>query len=69
MPTDFSENAFNAIVYAIQFFKEVETTFFLLNTYTPAAYQTGMMMDSYSALQLEEMAKKNSMRELDELEE
>lgn len=69
LPTDFSENAFNAIAYAVQFFKEVETTFYLLNTYTPAAYQTGMMVDSHSALQLEEMARKNSIRELDELEE
>lgn len=69
LPTDFSDNAFNAIVYAVQFFKDVETTFFLLNTYTPAAYQTGMMVDSYSALQLEEMARKNSIKQLDELEE
>ena len=51
------------------FLKRLKPPFFLLNTYTPAAYQTGMMVDSYSALQLEEMARKNSIRELDELEE
>ena len=57
LPTDFSENAFNAIVYAVQLFKDEKCTFFLLNTYTPAAYHTGMMADSYSALQLENITR------------
>lgn len=38
LPTDFSENSWNAIVYAIQLFKNNECTFHLLNTYTPAIY-------------------------------
>jgi nucleotide-binding universal stress UspA family protein len=68
LPTDFSANAYNAISYALHFFKETEATFFLLNTYTPAAYQSGFMVDGYSALQLEEITKNNSLKQLDALE-
>lgn len=39
LPTDFSENAYSAILYAQQLFKGVETTFYLLHTYTPAVVQ------------------------------
>jgi len=38
LPTDFSENSWNAITYAIQLFKDEECTFHLLNTYIPAIY-------------------------------
>lgn len=38
LPTDFSENSWNAIAYAIQLFKDEECTFHLLNVYTPAIY-------------------------------
>jgi nucleotide-binding universal stress UspA family protein len=39
LPTDFSKNAWNAIAYAVQFFKDEECLFYLLNTYTPVAYR------------------------------
>ncbi len=35
IPTDFSENAWNAITYAMQLFCNKQCTFYLLNTYTP----------------------------------
>lgn len=38
LPTDFSDNAWNAIEYALQLFKDEVCTFYLLNTYTPAVY-------------------------------
>ena len=69
LPTDFSKNAYNAISYAVQLFKEEECIFYLLNTYTPAAYHTGMMIDSYSALQMEDITRNNSMEGLDMIEE
>ncbi len=65
LPTDFSENAYNAISYAVQFFSDQDCVFYLLNTYTPAAYHTGMMMDSYSALQMEGISRKNALKGLD----
>lgn len=39
LPTDFSENSWNAISYALQLFKTENCTFYLLNTYTPIIYQ------------------------------
>lgn len=38
LPTDFSDNAWNAIKYAIQLYKDVECTFHLFNAYTPIIY-------------------------------
>lgn len=35
IPTDFSDNAWNAIEYAMQLFSNRRCTFYLLNTYTP----------------------------------
>lgn len=36
LPTDFSDNAWNAINYALQLFKDDDCTFYLLNSYSPA---------------------------------
>ena len=69
LPTDFSENAFNAIRYALRLFEKESCTFYLLNTFTPAAYYVGINnVNTYSALQLEEIASTNSKRGLDEVE-
>lgn len=42
LPTDFSENAFNAISYALNLYKKEECAFYLLNTFTPSAYHDKM---------------------------
>ncbi|SKB59050.1 universal stress protein [Maribacter arcticus] len=39
LPTDFSKNAWNAISYAMEFFKEEKCTFYLLHTYTPVYHR------------------------------
>ncbi len=39
IPTDFSKNAWNAIRYAMDFFKSEDCTFYFLNTYTPPFYR------------------------------
>lgn len=39
LPTDFSENSWNAIKYALNFFKDEVCDFYLLNTYTPVVYE------------------------------
>jgi len=44
LPTDFSNNAWNAIVYALEFFKDEECLFYLLNTYTPVIYRVDYMI-------------------------
>jgi nucleotide-binding universal stress UspA family protein len=68
LPTDFSENALNAIRYAVQLFKNTSCEFYLLHTYTPAAYNVGSMADSYSALELQKVTRQNAERSMDEVE-
>ena len=68
LPTDFSENAYNALEYAVQFFKNDECTFILLNTFTPVAYNVTSLADSYSTMMIEEISRKNSERGLEEIE-
>lgn len=52
LPTDFSDNAWNAICYAMDFFRKEKATFYLLHTYTPAFYRMDYMMGgpSFSAI-------------------
>ncbi len=68
VPTDFSENAYNAIQYGMKLFEKEECKFYLLNTFTPAAYNVGAMADSYSALRLQEIVRANSVESLDKIE-
>ncbi len=68
LPTDFSENAFNAIKYAVQLFKEDTCEFFLLHTYTPVLVSSGSMIDSYSALTLQKIAQETAENKLETLE-
>ena len=39
LPTDFSDNSWNAIKYVLKLYKKEECIFFLLNAYTPIIYQ------------------------------
>lgn len=43
LPTDFSDNSWNAIQYAVELFKDEKCNFFLLNTYTPIIYDVEYM--------------------------
>ncbi|WP_228235851.1 universal stress protein [Allomuricauda sp. M10] len=44
LPTDFSRNAWNAIEYALHFFKDEKCKFYVLNTYTPAFYRLDYLL-------------------------
>ncbi|NER13452.1 universal stress protein [Leptobacterium flavescens] len=44
VPTDFSSNAWNAVCYALDFFKDEECTFYFLHTYIPHFYRTDYTM-------------------------
>jgi nucleotide-binding universal stress UspA family protein len=46
IPTDFSKNAWNAIIYVADLFKDQECTFYLLNAHGSTAYSTSEMMVS-----------------------
>ncbi len=67
LPTDFSDNAWNAIKYAVQLYKDEECHFILLNTYTPIIYQVEHLQASSPQLQVLEIVKETSKRKLKEL--
>ncbi len=68
LPTDFSENASNAIRFAVQLFKDETITFYLLNTYTPVLYDSDYILYSpVSSLSLDEIYKNNSIKGLEKI--
>lgn len=67
LPTDFSDNAWNAIKYAVQLYKDEKCNFILLNTYTPIIYQVEYLQASSPQLQVLEIVKETSNRKLKEL--
>ena len=69
LPTDFSENSWNAIKYALQLFKDQECNFVLLNTYTPIIYQVEYLQSTSTQLGVIDTIKKVSQNGLDELQE
>lgn len=67
IPTDFSENSWNAIQYVLDFFKKEECKIHLLNTYTPAIASSRFMAASMEGGMLEKSAKtasKNGLKNL-----
>ncbi len=66
LPTDFSENAWNATKYAIELFKDEECIFHLLNTYTPAIVSSRFMGASMGHVQ-ESNVRDNSEKGLKEV--
>jgi len=68
LPTDFSNNSWNAIHYALHFFKDQRCNFVLLNTYTPIIYQFEYMQSSTTQFRVMDAAKETSKNKLDELQ-
>ena len=68
LPTDFSDNSWNAIKYALQLFKEETCTFYLLNTYTPIVYHVEYVMVSPSQFGLADAIRESSIKGLDTIE-
>lgn len=69
LPTDFSENAYNAIRYAVQLFKNIECTFHLMNTYRPPAYHSEFKEYSPPHIDLKDTYHTDSMTNLKKLQE
>ncbi len=64
IPTDFSENSWNATRYAIELFKNETCVFHLLNTYTPAIASSRFMAASVDGGLLENGAQVSSKKGL-----
>ncbi|MCB0745322.1 MAG: universal stress protein, partial [Ignavibacteriae bacterium] len=67
LPTDFSNNSWNAIKYALQLFREQECSFILLNTYTPIIFEMEYMYSSSMQMEIVDAMKETSKRELSEI--
>lgn len=68
LPTDFSDNAFEAIRYALLVFKDVECTFYLLHTYTPPIYHTEYLIGSPGQIGLGDVMHETSQTQLEQLQ-
>lgn len=65
LPTDFSDNAYNAVTYAVQMFQQEKCVFHLLHCYTPVYYDTDFIQYSpASTLSLNDVHRKSSKKEL-----
>lgn len=64
LPTDFSENAWNAIVYALAIFKDVPCDFFILNAYQVGTSGLSTKMGMANDTRLFNLIKEESEREL-----
>jgi len=65
LPTDFSENSWNAIKYALQLFKNETCVFYLLNTYTPAIYHHEYFLGEPAEFGIQDSVKENAIKNLD----
>ncbi|NNC33744.1 MAG: universal stress protein [Croceitalea sp.] len=60
IPTDFSDNAWNAIKYAIQLFQNDTCEFYLLNTYTPVIPSSRFMAPMIDGVRIEDTVRSAS---------
>lgn len=67
LPTDFSENSWNAISYALQLLKNQTCDVILLNTYTPAVFTYEYAHTSSQQLNVMDAVKETSKKNLDTL--
>lgn len=67
LPTDFSDNSFEAIRYALLVFKDMECEFQLLHTYMPPIYQVEYVFGSPGQIGLGDAIKENAINDLKKL--
>lgn len=67
LPTDFSDNSFEAIRYALLVHKNVKCTFYLLHTYSLPVYYADYPMGGPTQLELGDVLKDSSMTQLEKL--
>ncbi|MDC6389008.1 universal stress protein [Maribacter sp. PR1] len=67
LPTDFSDNSIKAIAYGLSLYKNVDCTFYILNTYMPPVYHTEYILGSPGQIGLGDIIKEESKKNLKEL--
>ncbi len=68
LPTDFSESSNNAIDYAMHLLKDTTCEFFLVHAYSVPVVSAGSMVDSYSALIMQDVVHKKAEERIEALE-
>ncbi|WP_420322019.1 universal stress protein [Flagellimonas sp.] len=66
LPTDFSENAYNAIRYAQELYKDDSCLFYLLHTYSPPIYYMEYAFSS-EQIGMDDFYQTNAVEQLEEL--
>ncbi len=67
IPTDFSENAMNAVRYAVELFKYERCDFFLMHAYADEVYDHNALVSRTIFNELKETVHNNSDRELNKI--
>lgn len=67
LPTDFSENSWNAIRYAMHLFTDEVCTFYLLNTYTPVIYHVEYVLGHPAQFGLQDSIRNTAQQQLNTL--
>jgi nucleotide-binding universal stress UspA family protein len=67
LPTDFSDNSWNAIEYALRLFKDDICKFYLLNTYTPIIYQMEYVLINPIEYDLNDVIRDTSLKGLKDI--
>ncbi|HUH48203.1 MAG TPA: universal stress protein, partial [Arenibacter sp.] len=67
LPTDFSDNSFDAIRYALLVFKNLKCTFHLLHTYMPPIYNSEYLIGSPGQIGLGDVIQETSKTQLEDL--
>jgi nucleotide-binding universal stress UspA family protein len=68
LPTDFSDNSWNAIVYALHFFKTIACDFYLLNVYDTSSSYLSNVSNRDDETEIPHISKKSSLKNLQEFE-
>ena len=69
LPTDFSDNSWNAIQYAVELFKDEKCNFVLLNTYTPMIYNVEFMEINAAQFGLMDAMRETSKKNINEVQQ
>lgn len=67
LPTDFSENSYQAIVYALKTFKDIDSQFYLLHTYMPPVYHAEYLVGSSGLIGLGDVIREGAVDNLNKL--
>ncbi|WP_394973063.1 universal stress protein [uncultured Croceitalea sp.] len=68
LPTDFSDNSFEAIKYALLAFKDMDCEFYLLHTYMPPVYHVEYVVGYPEQIGLGDVIKQNAVNDLNNLQ-